>query len=256
MMRTMVVVPTYNEADNLPRLVEALLELDLPDLQIMVVDDRSPDGTGEVAEALARAHPGRLIVVHRDGPRGLGPAYLEGFRRALQTGAEAIIQMDADLSHPPAAFPRMLERMADYHVVVGSRYAPGGQVDPRWGPGRYWLSRWGNFYARAILGLQVRDATAGFKCWRRDALAHIPLDRVRSSGYIFQVEMAYIAQRLGYRVCEIPIFFEDRRVGRSKMNWRIKIEAALRVWELRWRYRDLKPIPLSGGTEPRNRDRR
>ncbi|WP_322800619.1 polyprenol monophosphomannose synthase [Thermoflexus sp.] len=244
MTRTMVVVPTYNEADNLPRLVEALLGLNLPDLQIMVVDDRSPDGTGEVAEALARAHPGRLMVVHREGPRGLGPAYLEGFRRALQIGAEAIVQMDADLSHPPSAIPRMLERMADYHVVVGSRYAPGGRVDPRWGPGRYWLSRWGNFYARAILGLQVRDATAGFKCWRWDALARMPLDRVRSTGYIFQVEMAYIAQRLGYRVCEIPIFFEDRRVGRSKMNWRIKIEAALRVWELRWRYRDLKPISL------------
>ncbi|WP_376789751.1 polyprenol monophosphomannose synthase [Thermoflexus sp.] len=244
MTRTMVVVPTYNEADNLPRLVEALLGLNLPDLQILVVDDRSPDGTGEVAEAMARAHPGRLMVVHRDGPRGLGPAYLEGFRCALQIGAEAIIQMDADLSHPPSAIPRMLERMADYHVVVGSRYVPGGRVDPRWGPGRYWLSRGGNFYARAILGLQVRDATAGFKCWRRDALAHMPLHRVRSNGYIFQVEMAYIAQRLGYRVCEIPIFFEDRRVGRSKMNWRIKIEAALRVWELRWRYRDLKPISL------------
>jgi len=248
-MRTLVVVPTYNEAENLPQLVQALLGLGLPDLRIMVVDDRSPDGTGEVAEALAREYPGRLIVRHRDGPRGLGPAYLEGFRLALQMDPEAIVQMDADLSHPPSAIPRMLERMADYHVVVGSRYAPGGRVDPRWGPGRYWLSRWGNFYARLVLGLQVRDATAGFKCWRRDALARMPLERVRSSGYIFQVEMAYIAQRLGYRVCEIPIFFEDRRVGRSKMDWRIKLEAAWRVWELRWRYRDLKPISSAGGNE-------
>ncbi len=241
-MKTILVVPTYNEAENLPRLVQALMDLGLPDLRILVVDDRSPDGTGEVAKALARAHPGRLLVCHRDGPRGLGPAYLEGFRIALETDAEAIVQMDADLSHPPSVIPRMLERLPDAHVVVGSRYVPGGRVDPRWGPGRYWLSRWGNFYACAILGLKVRDATAGFKCWRRDALARMPLDRVRSTGYIFQVEMAYIAHRLGYRVCEIPIFFEDRRVGRSKMDWRIKIEAALRVWELRWRYRDLRPV--------------
>ncbi|MFN3928635.1 MAG: glycosyltransferase, partial [Thermoflexus sp.] len=132
-MRTLVVVPTYNEADNLPRLVQALLALDLPELQILVVDDRSPDGTGEVAEELARQHPGRLWVLHRDGPRGLGPAYLEGFRLALRTDAEAIVQMDADLSHPPSTIPAMLERMADYHVVVGSRYVPGGRVDPRWG---------------------------------------------------------------------------------------------------------------------------
>lgn len=238
-MRTLVVVPTYNEAENLPRLVRALFDLGLPELRILVVDDRSPDGTGEVAEALARAHPGRLFVLHREGPRGLGPAYRDGFRFALGTDAEAIIQMDADLSHPPAVIPQMLERMRECHVVVGSRYVAGGRVDPRWGPGRYWLSRWGNLYARLVLGLQVRDATAGFKCWRRDALAGIPLDQVRSTGYIFQVEMAYLTQRLGYRVCEIPIFFEDRRVGRSKMDWRIKLEAALRVWELRWRYRDL-----------------
>jgi dolichol-phosphate mannosyltransferase len=239
----MVVIPTYNEADNLPAITEALWNLGLDNLEILVVDDNSPDGTGQVADELVRRYAGRFHVIHRSGPRGLGLAYLDGFRFALEQGADLIVQMDADFSHSPAYIPTFVEKIEQgYDVVIGSRYVEGGQLDEKWGAGRRLLSWWANSgYARPILRLKIKDATAGFRCWRRSALLGIDLDSVRSNGYIFQVEMSYVCQRLGYRISEVPIYFEDRRVGQSKMSLLVKIEAALRVWEVWWRHRRLGP---------------
>ena len=240
-MKLTVVIPTYNEADNVKPMTEALFALNLPALDILIVDDESPDGTGRVADALATQHPGRVHVYHRAGPRGLGRAYLDGFRWALEHGAEAVVQMDCDFSHAPTDVPRLLAHIPEYDVVVGSRYVEGGQVDDDWEMRRVFLSRWANFYSRLILGDRVRDITAGFKAWRRETLLGLDLSRIRSQGYIFQVEMTYVAERLGYSVLEVPIYFEDRRVGRSKMTLPVKIEAALRVWEVRQRHRRLRP---------------
>lgn len=238
---TMVVIPTYNEAGNLPTIVAELFAQPVENLKILVVDDASPDGTGEVADALAAKYPGRLHVIHRPGKLGLGTAYVAGFRRAIEHGADYIIQMDADFSHSPNYIPVFLEKIRDYDVVVGSRYVEGGRLDERWGLGRYLLSWFANsVYTRLILGIRTRDATAGFKCWRREALERINLDCVHSGGYIFQVEMAYLSEKLGLRILEIPIFFEDRRIGRSKMTMPVKFEAAWRVFEIRWRYRRLR----------------
>ncbi len=237
--RVMVVVPTYNEANNLPELVGALLALDVPGLEVLVVDDNSPDGTGQVADALAGQYPGRVHALHRPGKQGLGTAYRAGFRYALDHGADYVVQMDADFSHSPHYIPQFLEAIEDTDVVVGSRYVGGGSLDERWSWWRYFLSWWANsVYTRLILGVRVRDATAGFKCWRRATLEGIGLDRVRSNGYVFQVEMAYLTEKLGYRFQEIPIHFEDRRIGQSKMTMRVKIEAALRTWQVRWRHRN------------------
>jgi len=240
-MKSIVVVPTYNEATNLPSLAGALLALPLPSLEMLVVDDASPDGTGQLAETLAGAHPGRIHVRHRAGKLGLGTAYLEGFQQAMDLGAEAVVQMDADFSHSPNYLPDFISQLADYDVVVGSRYVPQGKLDQNWGRQRVMLSAWANLYARAILGIRVHDATAGFKAWRAGALRGIGLDRICSNGYIFQVEMAYVTERLGYRVLERPIFFEERRVGQSKMTTEVKLEAALRVWEVRMRHHGLTP---------------
>jgi dolichol-phosphate mannosyltransferase len=240
-MKPVIVVPTYNEATNLPSLTEALLALPLTDLQVLVVDDASPDGTGRLAEALAEAHPGRIHVRHRAGKLGLGTAYLEGFQQAMDLGAEAVVQMDADFSHSPNYLPDFISRLAGYDVVVGSRYVPQGKLDENWGRQRVLLSAWANLYARAILGIRVHDATVGFKAWRAGTLRGIGLDRICSNGYVFQVEMAYVTQRLGYRVLERPIFFEERRVGQSKMSTQVKLEAALRVWEVGLRHRGLGP---------------
>lgn len=237
--KVMVVIPTYNEADNLPILIGELLTLGPPGMGILIVDDGSPDGTGEIADELAQRHPDRLRVVHRSGKLGLGTAYLTGFGYALEHGADYIIQMDADFSHSPNYIPRFLEAIQDYDVVVGSRYVTGGSLDEQWGWWRYLLSWWANsVYTRLILGIKVKDATAGFKCWRRATLEGIGMDRVKSNGYVFQVEMAYLTEKLGYRFIEIPIHFEDRRIGRSKMTGSVKIEAALRTWEIRRRHRD------------------
>jgi dolichol-phosphate mannosyltransferase len=236
-----VVVPTYNEARNLSTLVGELFAQPIPDLHLLIVDDGSPDGTGELAEELAARTPGRMMVMHRTGLRGLGRAYIDGFHWAAIHGAEAIVQMDADFSHSPTDVPRLVATIADYDVAVGSRYVAGGRVDEHWGFGRYALSWWANVYARSILGLKTRDATAGFKCWRRSALEVIDLDRIRSNGYIFQVEMAYVSERLGLRICEVPIFFEDRRIGESKMTVPVKFEAAWRVFQVWWRHRNIRP---------------
>jgi dolichol-phosphate mannosyltransferase len=242
-MKLMVVTPTYNEAQNLSALTAELFALDLHGLEILVVDDNSPDGTGQLADELAQRYAGRFHVIHRAGKRGLGLAYREGFRYALDAGMDLIVQMDADFSHSPKYIPQFVEKIQEgYDVVIGSRYVSGGELDDRWSFGRYLLSWWANsIYARTILRLKVKDATAGFKCWRRSALLGFDLDTIRSNGYIFQVEMAYVCQRLGYRVSEIPIFFEDRRIGKSKMSVPIKVEAALRVWEVWWRHRRLCP---------------
>ncbi len=240
--KTIVVIPTYNEADNLRPLAEALWGLGLDGLSILVVDDHSPDGTGDLAEALCREHPGRIDVLHRPAKQGLGTAYKQGFQRALDAGAEAIVQMDADFSHSPSYIPTMLDRLADYDVVVGSRYVQGGSTDRRWSFGRYLLSWWANsVYTRLILRTRQKDTTAGFKAWRRETLLGIDLSRIRSNGYDFQVEMTYVTERLGYRILEIPIYFEDRRIGQSKMDMPVKIESALRVWEILWRHRGLRP---------------
>ncbi len=239
-MRTTVVLPTYNEAENIAPMAEALLGLGVSGLSILVVDDASPDGTGDIADRLAAEHPGQVAVLHRAGPRGLGRAYIAGFQRALADGAEVIVQMDCDFSHNPADVPRLLAHIADYDLVMGSRYVPGGGTAEDWGIERKLLSAWANLYARTILGLRIRDVTGGFRAWRRETLEGMDLSRVRSQGYIFQVEMAYICERMGYRILEVPIRFEERREGRSKMSLRVQIEAALRVWQVRWRYRNLK----------------
>jgi dolichol-phosphate mannosyltransferase len=207
-----------------------------------VVDDNSPDGTGELAEQLAVQYPGRISALHRPGKLGLGTAYVAGFQRALQSGAEAVAQMDADFSHPPQMLPVLLETLQTCDVASGSRYVPGGGVDRRWPLWRKALSMFGNIYARLILGLPVRDATGGFRLWRCQTLQALPLDRVRSNGYAFQVEMAYLAYRLGFRFKEVPIYFTDRRWGQSKMSFRIQREAAIRVWQLRFEYRGLRKI--------------
>lgn len=237
-MRTTIVLPTYNEAENLPKLVSALLSLPL-ELSVLVVDDHSPDGSGEVAELLSDQHPGRVFVLHRSGKLGLRSAYIEGFRKAFDEGAEAIVQMDADFSHDPAVLPEMASRIASCDVVIGSRYVKGGSLDERWPAWRKLLSAFGNFYARTILSFPLRDVTTGYRMWRREVLQNMPLERIRSNGYIFLVEMAYIAYLMGYKITEIPIHFADRRWGKSKMSLKIQLEAAIRIWDVWWHYRDL-----------------
>ncbi len=240
-MRLLVVIPTYNEAENLPRLVSALFALPL-DLSVLVVDDNSPDGTGEIAEALKARFAGRVSVLHRTEKNGLGPAYLAGFQKALQMDdVAAIAQMDADFSHDPAVLPRMAALLESNQadLVLGSRYVPGGRLDEAWPLWRKALSTFGNFYARTILRMPVRDVTGGYRLWRRQTLAALPLARVHAAGYLFQVEMAYLTHKLGFRIAEVPIYFQERRWGQSKMSFAIQVEAAVGVWQLLWRYRDL-----------------
>ena len=235
----LVVIPTYNEADNLPLLVAELWALNVPHLSILVVDDNSPDGTGHIAEELTQPRPGQLHVLHRTKKEGLGRAYVDGFKWALAQDYDIIIQMDSDFSHSPQHINEMLQEIQNYDVVVGSRYVAGGKIDDRWEAGRYLLSWWANaIYTRLLLNLDVRDATAGFKCWRAETLRGIDLDKISSHGYSFQYEMAYLVEKLGYRVKEIPIYFEDRRIGSSKLTIPIKLEAALRVWHVFWKYRN------------------
>jgi dolichol-phosphate mannosyltransferase len=243
-----VVVPTYNEADNLPSLVDALLALPLEALRVLVVDDDSPDGTGKLADELAQAHE-RVSVLHRMVKNGLGRAYVEGFTAALggdvdqfpaaSDEPEWIVQMDADGSHPVDAIPRLLGTAlrTGADLVIGSRYVPGGSIDSAWGIHRRYLSRFGSWYANRILGLNIHDATAGFKLWRACELRSLDLARVRSNGYAFQVEMNFLARCRDCRIREIPIHFTDRAVGQSKMDFRVKAESALRPWRLRWQYR-------------------
>jgi len=238
-VKLVVVLPTYNEAENLPRLVSALFSLPL-DLSILVVDDNSPDGTGRLVEYLSKETPGRIDVLHREGKLGLRSAYLEGFARAFETGADVVVQMDADFSHDPAVLTEMAKQIESCDLVIGSRYVQGGSLAERWPLWRKALSAFGNSYARIILGFPLHDVTTGYRMWRRDALNGIPLNRIRSNGYIFLVEMAYLAYLMGFDIVEVPIHFSDRRWGKSKMSLMIQLEAALRVWDVRWHYRDLR----------------
>ena len=216
-MRITVVVPTYNEAENLPKLVSALFILPL-DLRILVVDDNSPDGTGAIADELAKQNQ-RVRVIHRAGKGGLRSAYLTGFRIALDDGAEAVAQMDADFSHDPAKLVEMASRLENCDLVIGSRYIQGGAMDENWPLWRKSLSALGDFDSRAILRLPQRDVTAGFRLWRHETLDGMPLQRVHSNGYVFQVEMTYLAHCLDYTIGEIPVYFPDRQKGKSKMSF-------------------------------------
>jgi dolichol-phosphate mannosyltransferase len=229
-----VVLPTYNERENLEPVVagvRAALAPVAPDHRILVVDDSSPDGTGKLADSLAARDPA-VGVLHRPRKEGLGQAYIAGFRVALAEGAALVFEMDADLSHDPGHLPAMLEAARDADLVLGSRYVPGGAVR-NWGGGRRFVSRGGCWYARIVLGLDVRDLTGGFKLFRREVLEALDLDRVRSQGYAFQVELTYRTIQRGFRVREVPIVFTDRRVGQSKMSRRIVLEAMWMVPRLR-----------------------
>jgi dolichol-phosphate mannosyltransferase len=240
MSKTVIIIPTYNEANNLPVLVAELWALQIPELSILVVDDNSPDGTGDIADELSKRKTGDLYVIHQPVKYGLGPAYIAGFQWALENDADYVIQMDSDFSHSPQHILEMLQEIDEADLVVGSRYVAGGRVDEHWSFGRYLLSWWANsVYTKIILNLNVKDATSGFKCWRTQALRRIDLDAIQSNGYSFQFEMAYLAERFGLRIVEIPIYFEDRRIGRSKMTIPIKMEAIFRAWDIRWRYRNL-----------------
>lgn len=239
-MSCTIVIPTYNEAENIKKIATELLDLPIPNLKLLIVDDNSPDGTGVIAEELTRIHMDQVSVIHRQGKLGIGTAYIEGFKNALADGAQTIVQMDADFSHPPKKILEMMKEIEDCDFVVGSRYVPGGRLDDRWPFWRKALSNFGNIYARMILGLEIKDATGGYKMWREKTLRKMPLSRVKSNGYAFQIEMNHVATRLGFKGKEIPIYFSERQWGNSKMSLNIQLEAALRVWLLLWEYRDLK----------------
>ena len=239
-MKIIQVIPTYNESENLPILVSALLSQGIEGLNLLIVDDNSPDGTGEVADKLVGEFPNQVSVLHRQGKEGLGKAYIQGLRQALNQGADVVGMMDADLSHPPDRLPAMLAALADADVVIGSRYTSGGSLDETWPLFRKFLSWFGNTYARTILGLPIKDATGGYRLWRKEALETIPFEDSRSNGYVFIVELAYMAKLAGLHFKEVPIYFAERNYGDSKMSFRIQIEAALRVWQLRRLYRQKK----------------
>jgi len=238
-LKTTFVIPTYNEAENLPKLARTLFNLPVEGLCVLVIDDASKDGTGEIAEELKKEFPGQMDVIHRSGKLGLGSAYITGFKHLLAGNSNAIGQMDADFSHEPRKVLELAEALRTCDVAVGSRYVPGGALDKNWPFWRKWLSGFGNLYARTILSLPIRDTTGGFRLWRRETLAAMPLERVRSNGYVFQVEMAYVAHKLGFQMKEIPFYFAERQWGQSKMSFRIQMEAAFRVWALPGQYRDL-----------------
>ena len=229
--RAVVCLPTYDERENIEAITRAILDA-TPEVDVLVIDDSSPDGTGEIADAIAAREP-RVHVLHRPAKQGLGKAYLAGFAWALARGYALVLEMDADFSHNPAYLPRLLAAARDADLVLGSRNVKGGGT-VNWGVGRRALSRGGSLYARLILGLGVRDLTGGFKCFRREVLEAIDLPSVQCSGYAFQIELTYRAVKKGFRVAEVPIVFEDRRVGHSKMSRRIVLEALLTVWRLRF----------------------
>jgi len=228
-MNAVVIIPTYNERENLPTLVEALLRHE--GVRVLVVDDQSPDGTGEVADDVARRNPGRVEVLHRTTKRGFGRSYIDGIRLAIASGADLICQMDADFSHDPARLPDLLAAADRADVVIGSRYVPGGAV-VNWPRRRLLLSRFANMYVRAITHVKARDCTSGYRCWRREALASLPLDQFVSDGYSFLVEMLFIASRQGRRIAEVPITYVERREGQSKMSRGVILESAITPWRL------------------------
>lgn len=234
MPRLTIVIPTYNEKENLPLLLGGLAKLNLPDWSVLVVDDNSPDGTGQIAENLASKYP--VQILHQKQKNGIGVAYAEGFKKILSGDAkpEFVLQMDADLSHHPEVIPLMLSQMKDYDLVLGSRYVPGGNI-ANWNFIRRLISRFGNFYARLILGLPYHDLTGGFKCFRREVLEKIGLDGLNSIGYCFQIETTFRAHRLGFKIAEVPIVFTERKTGTSKFSLLITLEAFWKVFLLRFR---------------------
>ena len=232
LMNVLVVVPTYNERENLPDLVRAIVAHQ--GVRVMVVDDQSPDGTGAVADALASEFAGRVTVVHRTGRRGLGRSYVDGLQRAIADGADLICQMDADFSHDPKYLPAIIAAAADHDVVIGSRYLNGVSV-VNWPLRRIVLSAFANRYIRAITGLRAQDCTSGYRCWRREALAGLPLDGVVSDGYAFLVELLYQAHRRGARIGEVPIIFVERKLGVSKLSGSVLLESGVTPWRLRLR---------------------
>ncbi len=231
MPKKIVVIPTYNERQNVGTLIPEVLSQD-PEIEVLIVDDNSPDGTGALVTAMAATEP-RIHLLSRAGREGLGPAYKAGFQWALANGADIVVQMDADFSHAPAMLPKFFAQIADVDLVLGSRYVKGITV-VNWPIERLLLSYFGNAYVRQVLGLKVRDATGGFKCWRRSALEAVDIAGVRSNGYAFQIEMTYRAWRHGFRIRELPIIFMDRTEGESKMTKRISLEALWIVWWLRF----------------------
>ena len=253
-MKAIVVLPTYNERENLPVVISHLRRL-APDLHVLIVDDNSPDGTGELADEISAANPGRVFAFHRPGKAGLGAAYVAGFRYAMNEGYEVIVQMDADLSHNPEYVPAFLEAIQHSDVVIGSRYVNGINV-VGWDFKRLLLSKFASLYVRIITGLPVTDATGGFKCWRRRALANVDLSSVFSNGYLFQVETTFKAYRAGCTIHEHPIVFYERQFGRSKLNRNIIVEAVFGVMRLRvnsWvdvvlrkRKKAPQPVPSAG----------
>ncbi len=225
----LIIVPTYNERDNLPVLVERLMIH--RNVRLLIVDDHSPDGTGEIADAMTRRFPGRVDVLHRTGRRGLGLSYRDGFKKALAEPIDLVCQMDADLSHDPDRLPAILEGAANADLVLGSRYVPEGTI-VNWPRRRRLLSRFANLYVRLVTRLDVRDCTSGYRCWRRAALASLPLDRVVSDGYSFLIETLYLAVRRGCRVVEVPIAFVERRRGASKLSGTVLLESVMTPWRL------------------------
>ncbi|MCY4010414.1 MAG: polyprenol monophosphomannose synthase [Chloroflexi bacterium] len=241
-MRIFIVIPTYNEVENLHLLVDAILELAIPDLGILIVDDDSPDGTGHLADELASQHLGVVRVLHRQGDKGFRKSLVAGLSEAMNLGAEIILQMDADFSHPPQYIASLLDCVqGEADVAIGSRYVPGGSTAADWHPLRRALSRFANqVYVRSFLRMPICDATGGFRAYKRSVLTGLGMAEIRSNGYSFQVESIYRCFCLGYRIEEVPIHFPDRIRGTSKMNWQIALEAAWRVLLLRWRYRSLR----------------
>jgi dolichol-phosphate mannosyltransferase len=228
-MRPLVIIPTYDERENLPSLIGQLLAI--PELRVLIVDDASPDGTGQLADEYAAANRARVQVLHRTGKRGLGLSYIDGMYVALRTDATHICQMDADLSHNPSDVPRLLAAAEQADFVIGSRYVPGGRID-NWPLHRRLLSAFANRYIRAITRLTIRDCTSGFRCWRREALEQLPLASIRSDGYAFIVELAWEASRAGFRCAEVPITFVERRQGASKLSGMVIVESAIVPWRL------------------------
>jgi dolichol-phosphate mannosyltransferase len=229
-MKTLVIIPTYNERENIERIVPLVLEKD-PSIHVLIVDDNSPDGTGEIADRMAGGND-RIFAIHRENKSGLGTAYIAGFKFALERKFDYVFEMDCDFSHDPKYIPDFLRAVAEVDLVLGSRYISGVNVI-NWPMSRLLLSYYANVYSRIVTGLPVRDATGGFKCFRREVLEAIDLDEVKSNGYSFQIEMSFRAWKRGFKIKEIPIVFEDRKLGQSKMSKKIVREAVWMVWRLR-----------------------